>query len=166
MSEPAVTRENFRLEKVPLPQLPQGGLLLRVLYLSLDPWISAAEGTARLRQPADHRDRRLPTGSGAKAGRPGGQSVGPRKRLGSPGRRAGHCQDKHRPGRVRHDRWQQAVRKPHRQIQQPCRRQYGAGGCSAAWAQQRQHLPYVGLRATCSGGRTGASVAPTGTVQA
>jgi NADPH-dependent curcumin reductase len=39
MSEPAVTRENFRLEKVPLPQLPQGGLLLRVLYLSLDPYM-------------------------------------------------------------------------------------------------------------------------------
>ena len=26
------TRENFRLEEVPLPMLPQGGLLLRVLY--------------------------------------------------------------------------------------------------------------------------------------
>jgi NADPH-dependent curcumin reductase len=49
MSEPAVkqivlasrptgvpTRENFRLEKAPMPELPQGGLLLRVLYLSLD----------------------------------------------------------------------------------------------------------------------------------
>ena len=43
-------------------------------------------------------------------------------------------------GRVRHDRWQQAVRKPHRQIQQPCRRQYGAGRCSAAWAQQRANV--------------------------
>jgi NADPH-dependent curcumin reductase len=39
MSEPAVTRENFRLEEVPLPELPQGGLLLRVLYLSLDPYM-------------------------------------------------------------------------------------------------------------------------------
>src|SRR5262249_58892303 len=52
MSEPAVkqivlafrpkglpTRENFRLEEVPLPVLPQGGLLLRVLYLSLDPYM-------------------------------------------------------------------------------------------------------------------------------
>ena len=50
MSEPAVkqivlasrpkglpTRENFRLEEVPMPALPEGGLLLRVLYLSLDP---------------------------------------------------------------------------------------------------------------------------------
>ena len=31
------TRENFRLEEVPMPEPPQGGLLLRVLYLSLDP---------------------------------------------------------------------------------------------------------------------------------
>src|SRR5262249_24860820 len=34
--------------------------------------LSAA--TARLRQPADHRDRRLPTRFGARAGRPRGQS--------------------------------------------------------------------------------------------
>jgi NADPH-dependent curcumin reductase CurA len=33
------TRENFRLEDVPMPELPQGGLLLRVLYLSLDPYM-------------------------------------------------------------------------------------------------------------------------------
>jgi NADPH-dependent curcumin reductase len=33
------TRENFRLEEVPMPELPQGGLLLRVLYLSLDPYM-------------------------------------------------------------------------------------------------------------------------------
>jgi NADPH-dependent curcumin reductase len=52
MSEPAVkqivlasrpkgspTAENFRLETVPLPALPTGGLLLRVLYLSLDPYM-------------------------------------------------------------------------------------------------------------------------------
>jgi NADPH-dependent curcumin reductase len=52
MSEPAVrqivlasrpkglpTRENFRLEQVPMPELPKGGLLLRVLYLSLDPYM-------------------------------------------------------------------------------------------------------------------------------
>jgi NADPH-dependent curcumin reductase len=52
MSEPAVkqivlasrpkglpTRENFSLEEVPMPELPQGGLLLRVLYLSLDPYM-------------------------------------------------------------------------------------------------------------------------------
>src|SRR5271156_1621281 len=31
--------ENFRLEKVPMPALPPGGLLLRVLYLSLDPYM-------------------------------------------------------------------------------------------------------------------------------
>ena len=29
--------ENFRLEQVPMPALPPGGLLLKVLYLSLDP---------------------------------------------------------------------------------------------------------------------------------
>ena len=52
MSEPAIkqivlasrpkglpTRENFRVEEVPMPELPQGGLLLRVLYLSLDPYM-------------------------------------------------------------------------------------------------------------------------------
>src|SRR5262245_46231874 len=33
------TRDNFRLEQVPMPALPQGGLLLRVLYLSLDPYM-------------------------------------------------------------------------------------------------------------------------------
>ena len=33
------TRENFRLQDVPMPELPQGGLLLRVLYLSLDPYM-------------------------------------------------------------------------------------------------------------------------------
>src|SRR6266436_3810230 len=33
------TREDFRLEQVPMPELPQGGLLLRVLYLSLDPYM-------------------------------------------------------------------------------------------------------------------------------
>jgi NADPH-dependent curcumin reductase len=30
---------NFRLEEVPMPALPPGGLLLRVLYLSLDPYM-------------------------------------------------------------------------------------------------------------------------------
>ena len=30
---------NFRIEEAPLPQLPPGGLLLRVLYLSLDPYM-------------------------------------------------------------------------------------------------------------------------------
>src|SRR5271163_5369661 len=52
MSEPAVrqivlasrpkglpTPENFRLEEGPMPTLPRGGLLLRVLYLSLDPYM-------------------------------------------------------------------------------------------------------------------------------
>src|SRR5256714_8970754 len=31
--------EDFRLEQVPMPALPPGGLLLRVLYLSLDPYM-------------------------------------------------------------------------------------------------------------------------------
>ena len=31
--------ENFRLEEFPMPRLPPGGLLLRVLYLSLDPYM-------------------------------------------------------------------------------------------------------------------------------
>src|SRR2546430_2661723 len=52
MSEPAVKQivlasrpkgppmpESFRLEEVPMPALPPGGLLLRVLYLSLDPYM-------------------------------------------------------------------------------------------------------------------------------
>ncbi len=33
------TAENFRLEEIPMPPLPHGGLLLRVLYLSLDPYM-------------------------------------------------------------------------------------------------------------------------------
>src|SRR5271169_4793237 len=33
------TAENFRLKEVPMPSLPRGGLLLRVLYLSLDPYM-------------------------------------------------------------------------------------------------------------------------------
>jgi NADPH-dependent curcumin reductase CurA len=33
------TAANFRLEDVPMPALPPGGLLLRVLYLSLDPYM-------------------------------------------------------------------------------------------------------------------------------
>lgn len=52
MSEPSVrqivlafrpkgppTPENFRLEELPMPAMPSGGLLLRVLYLSLDPYM-------------------------------------------------------------------------------------------------------------------------------
>jgi NADPH-dependent curcumin reductase len=33
------TAANFRLEEIPVPALPAGGLLLRVLYLSLDPYM-------------------------------------------------------------------------------------------------------------------------------
>jgi len=33
------TPENFRLEQVPMPAMPRGGLKLRVLYLSLDPYM-------------------------------------------------------------------------------------------------------------------------------
>ncbi len=33
------TAANFRLEEVPMPTLPRGGLVLRVLYLSLDPYM-------------------------------------------------------------------------------------------------------------------------------
>ena len=33
------TLANFRLEQVPMPALPPGGVLLRVLYLSLDPYM-------------------------------------------------------------------------------------------------------------------------------
>src|SRR5262245_49370859 len=33
------THENFHLQEVPMPELPPGGLLLRVLYLSLDPYM-------------------------------------------------------------------------------------------------------------------------------
>ena len=41
------TAENFRLETVPLPTLPPGGLLLRVLYLSLDPYMRGRMDDAR-----------------------------------------------------------------------------------------------------------------------
>jgi NADPH-dependent curcumin reductase CurA len=33
------TLANFRLEQVPMPAMPRGGLLLRVLFLSLDPYM-------------------------------------------------------------------------------------------------------------------------------
>ena len=33
------TADNFRLERVPMPAMPPGGVLLRVLYLSLDPYM-------------------------------------------------------------------------------------------------------------------------------
>jgi NADPH-dependent curcumin reductase len=33
------THENFRLQEVPIPTTPPGGLLLRILYLSLDPYM-------------------------------------------------------------------------------------------------------------------------------
>src|SRR6202451_2268770 len=33
------TAADFRLEETPVPTLPAGGLLLRVLYLSLDPYM-------------------------------------------------------------------------------------------------------------------------------
>ena len=33
------TPENFRLEEVAMPTMPPGGLLLRALYLSLDPYM-------------------------------------------------------------------------------------------------------------------------------
>jgi NADPH-dependent curcumin reductase len=36
--------ENFRLEDTTVPALPPGGLLLRVLYLSLDPVHARADG--------------------------------------------------------------------------------------------------------------------------
>src|SRR5437870_12711563 len=41
------TREDFRLEQVPMPELPQGGLLLRVLYLSLDPYMRGRMSDAK-----------------------------------------------------------------------------------------------------------------------
>jgi NADPH-dependent curcumin reductase len=41
------TAANFRLEEVPMPQLPPGGLLLRVLYLSLDPYMRSRMDDAK-----------------------------------------------------------------------------------------------------------------------
>jgi NADPH-dependent curcumin reductase len=41
------TAENFRLEEVPMPAVPAGGLLLRVLYLSLDPYMRGRMDDAR-----------------------------------------------------------------------------------------------------------------------
>ena len=35
----APTLANFRLERVAMPTMPAGGVLLRVLYLSLDPYM-------------------------------------------------------------------------------------------------------------------------------
>jgi NADPH-dependent curcumin reductase CurA len=41
------TAANFRLEETPLPQLPPGGLLLRVLYLSLDHYMRSRMDDAK-----------------------------------------------------------------------------------------------------------------------
>src|SRR5579863_3506777 len=41
------TAANFRLEDIPMPQLPRGGLLLRVLYLSLDPYMRSRMDDAK-----------------------------------------------------------------------------------------------------------------------
>jgi NADPH-dependent curcumin reductase len=38
---------NFRMEEVPLPQMPPNGLLLRVLYLSLDPYMRSRMDDAK-----------------------------------------------------------------------------------------------------------------------
>jgi NADPH-dependent curcumin reductase CurA len=50
------TRESFRLEEVAMPELPQGGLLLRVLYLSLDPYMRG--------RMDDHKSYAKPVGIG------------------------------------------------------------------------------------------------------
>ncbi|RDU96731.1 NADP-dependent oxidoreductase [Trinickia dinghuensis] len=39
--------DNFRLEEVPVPRAPAGGLLLRVLYLSLDPYMRGRMDAAK-----------------------------------------------------------------------------------------------------------------------
>jgi len=41
------TPENFRLEKVAMPTLPAGGVLVRVLYLSLDPYMRGRMSDAK-----------------------------------------------------------------------------------------------------------------------
>src|SRR6516162_6234169 len=41
------TPENFRLEKVAMPTLPAGGVLARVLYLSLDPYMRGRMSDAK-----------------------------------------------------------------------------------------------------------------------
>ena len=41
------TPENFRLEKVAMPALPAGGVLVRVLYLSLDPYMRGRMSDAK-----------------------------------------------------------------------------------------------------------------------
>jgi len=38
---------NFRLEEVPMPAIPKGGLLLRVIYLSLDPYMRSRMDDAK-----------------------------------------------------------------------------------------------------------------------
>jgi NADPH-dependent curcumin reductase len=48
--------ENFRLEQIPMPALPPGGLLLKVLYLSLDPYMRG--------RMDDHKSYAKPVGIG------------------------------------------------------------------------------------------------------
>ena len=50
--------ENFRLEEAPMPALPPGGLLLRVLYLSLDPYMRGRMDDAKSYAKALERRRR------------------------------------------------------------------------------------------------------------
>jgi NADPH-dependent curcumin reductase CurA len=45
------TVENFRLEDVPIPSIPPGGMVLRVLYLSLDPYMRGRMEDARSYAP-------------------------------------------------------------------------------------------------------------------
>jgi NADPH-dependent curcumin reductase CurA len=41
------THENFRLQGVPMPELPPGGLLLRVLYTCAAAWTTASHTRSR-----------------------------------------------------------------------------------------------------------------------
>ena len=56
------TAADFRLEETPIPTLPAGGLLLRVLYLSLDPYMRGrmddAKSYAKSLDVGDRHDQR------------------------------------------------------------------------------------------------------------
>ena len=53
------TPENFRLEKVAMPTLPAGGVLVRVLYLSLDPYMRGRMSDAKSYAAPVYRELKL-----------------------------------------------------------------------------------------------------------
>ena len=52
------TRDNFRLVESEIPAVPENGLLLRTLYLSLDPYMRGRMSDCALLRATDQRSAR------------------------------------------------------------------------------------------------------------